>query len=86
MGLYSIRMRGAEGGPHDEGGRHKSGAERIVDEGDLQSVASALIHRALHHSKGKSDFINIRIDAIHDEDIMYVDCFTFYEHKRESVQ
>ena len=30
MGLYSIRMRGAEGGPHEEGGRHISGAERIV--------------------------------------------------------
>lgn len=86
MGLYSIRMRGAEGGPHEEGGRHISGAERIVDEGDLESVASALIHRALHHSKGKSDFINIRIDAIHDEDIMYVDCITIEEHKSESVQ
>ena len=86
MGLYSIRMRGAEGGPHEEGGRHISGAERIVDEGDLQSVASALIHRALHHSKGKSDFINIRIDAIHDEDIMYVDCIAVEEHKSESVQ
>lgn len=86
MCLYSIRMRGAEGGPHEEGGRHISGAERIVDEGDLQSVASALIHRALHHSKGKSDFINIRIDAIHDEDIMYVDCIAIEEHKSESVQ
>ena len=85
MCLYSIRMRGAVGGPHEEGGRHISGAERIVDEGDLQSVASALIHRALHHSKGKSDFINIRIDAIHNEDIMYVDCIAIEEHKSESV-
>lgn len=64
MGLYSIRMRGAEGGPHEEGGRHISGAERIVEESDLESVAVSLIHRALHHSKGKSDFINIRIDAV----------------------
>lgn len=67
MGLYSIRMRGAEGGPHEEGGRHISGAERIVEESDLESVAVSLIHRALHHSKGKSDFINIRIDAVHDK-------------------
>ena len=37
MGLYSIRMRGAEGGPHEEGGRHISGAERIVEESDLES-------------------------------------------------
>ena len=42
MGLYSIRMRGAEGGPHEEGGRHISGAERIVEESDLESVASSL--------------------------------------------
>ncbi len=86
MSLYSIRMRGAEGGPHEEGGRHMSGAERIVEESNLESVASALIHRALHHSKGKSDFINIRIDAIHNEDIMYVDCIAIEEHESESVQ
>ena len=86
MGLYSIRMRGAEGGPHEEGGRHISGAERIVEESDLESVASALIHRALHHSKGKSDFINIRIDAVHDEDIAYVDCIAIDEHQTESVK
>ena len=86
MGLYSIRMRGAEGGPHEEGGRHISGAERIVDESDLESVASSLIHRALHHSKGKSDFINIRIDSVRDEDITYVDCIGIDEHKTESVK
>ena len=81
MGLYSIRMRGAEGGPHEEGGRHISGAERIVEESDLESVAASLIHRALHHSKGKSDFINIRIDAIHDDDITYVNCIAINEHQ-----
>lgn len=85
MGLYSIRMRGAEGGPHEEGGRHISGAERIVEESDLESVAASLIHRALHHSKGKSDFINIRIDAIHDDDITYVNCIAIDEHRSESV-
>ena len=86
MGLYSIRMRGAEGGPHEEGGRHISGAERIVEESDLESVAASLIHRALQHSKGKSDFINIRIDAVHDEDIAYVDCIAIDEHQTESVK
>lgn len=86
MGLYSIRMRGAKGGPHEEGGRHISGAERIVEESDLESVASSLIHRALHHSKGKSDFINIRIDAISDNDITYVDCLDIEEHTTKSIQ
>ena len=32
---YSIRMRSAEGGPHEKGGNHISGAERIVDECEL---------------------------------------------------
>lgn len=86
MGLYSIRMRGAKGGPHEEGGRHISGAERIVEESDLESVASSLIHRALHHSKGKSDFINIRIDAISDNDITYVDCLDIEEHTTKSIE
>lgn len=86
MGLYSIRMRGAEGGPHEEGGRHISGAERIVNECELESVASSLIHRALHHSKGKSDFINIRIDAVSDNDITYVDCLDIEEHTTKSVE
>ena len=30
--LYSIRMRASQGGPHEEGGRHISGAERILPE------------------------------------------------------
>lgn len=28
--LYSVRMRAAQGGPHENGGHHISGAERIV--------------------------------------------------------
>ena len=28
--LYSVRMRAAQGGPHEKGGHHISGAERIV--------------------------------------------------------
>ena len=40
----------------------------------------------MHHSKGKSDFINIRIDAVHDEDIAYVDCIAIDEHQTESVK
>ncbi len=62
------------------------GAERIVEESDLESVAASLIHRALHHSKGKSDFINIRIDAISDNDITYVDCLDIEEHTTKSIQ
>lgn len=30
--LYSVKMRSAQGGPHEQGGRHISGAERILSE------------------------------------------------------
>ena len=40
----------------------------------------------MHHSKGKSDFINIRIDAISDNDITYVDCLDIEEHTTKSIQ
>lgn len=71
---YSIRMRAAQGGPHENGGRHISGAERIVAKDELTSTASELIARALHHSKGEADFIRITVDAIPPETIHYIPC------------
>ncbi len=42
--LYSVRMRAAaQGGPHEKGGHHISGAERIVkleEVGDYSSIVS----------------------------------------------
>ena len=35
--LYSVRMRAAQGGPHEKGGHHISGAERIVKLEDSSS-------------------------------------------------
>ena len=58
MNLYSIKMRGSK--EHN----HISGAESIVSEKDLQNAVSVLIKRALTHSKGKSDFINIKIEEV----------------------
>lgn len=78
--LYSVRMRSAEGGPHEEGGRHISGAERIVTAEELEILTKRLVYRALHHSKGQADFINIRIDAIDPDSIQYVDCLHIEEH------
>ena len=55
--LYSVRMRAAQGGPHENGGHHISGAERIVKLEDVGAIAQTLAKRALHHSKGTADFI-----------------------------
>lgn len=74
--LYSIRMRAAEGGPHEQGGHHISGAERLVTKEELEQISSELVHRALTHSKGCADFIRITIDAIPDETIHRIPCLT----------
>lgn len=71
---YSIRMRAAQGGPHENGGRHISGAERILAKDELAGTAGELVSRALHHSKGEADFIRITVDAIPPESIRYIPC------------
>lgn len=43
--LYSVRMRASAGGPHEEGGRHLSGAERLAGPGELEAVALELLCR-----------------------------------------
>lgn len=63
MELYSIKMRSKK---EDE---HISGAENIVQEKDLEKAVSLLVNRALTHTKGKSDFINIKIEKIESEEL-----------------
>ena len=43
-------------------GEHISGAERIVDERLVPKAVAALAERALAHSKGSPDFINIKVE------------------------
>ena len=83
--LYSVRMRAAQGGPHEKGGHHISGAERIVKLDEVGSIAQSLAERALHHSKGTADFINITVDLIPPEKIRYIDCLKVEEHKTGSI-
>lgn len=81
--LYSIRMRAAEGGPHEQGGHHISGAERLVTKEKLEQISSELVHRALTHSKGCADFIRITIDAIPDEAIHRIPCLTIADEQTD---
>ena len=83
--LYSVRMRAAQGGPHEKGGHHISGAERIVQLEKVGAIAQSLADRALHHSKGTADFINITVDLIPPEKIRYIDCLKVEEHKTSSI-
>lgn len=69
--LFSLKMRASE----NIGGKsvHISGAEKIVSEKQLADYATAMIDRGLHHSKGNADFLNIKIEKVDSEKIIYLD-------------
>lgn len=62
--LYSVRMRAAAGGPHEAGGRHVSGAERIVSRLDLERTVARLVRRAREHPLGAADFIQVTVERL----------------------
>lgn len=62
--LYSIRMRAAQGGPHEEGGLHISGAERIGLFQDLQTIAAELLGKSLSHTRGEADYVQIVVEKL----------------------
>lgn len=70
--LYSVRMRSAQGGAHEAGGRHISGAERIVSRDKIEETANGMCRRAFSHTRGQADFINIVVEKIPDEMIKSV--------------
>ena len=71
MDYYSLKMRASQqvGEGDQKHEQHISGAERIVSRDAVEAVCSAMAHRALTHSKGDPDFINIKIEKIKESDI-----------------
>ena len=69
--LYSIKMRASK--IHNKENKHISGAEKIVFENEIYNISHQLLKRSMEHSKGKPDFINIKIENIAKEDIIYLD-------------
>ena len=70
--MYSIKMRSSKGGPHEEGGKHISGAERILREDEIEEELINVYRRAITHERGKPDFINIKIKKVNEDDIIYI--------------
>ena len=62
--VYSVRMRAAQGAPHEKGGQHISGAERIVSSQQVASTVQQMFSRAQNHALGEPDFINISIERL----------------------
>ncbi len=71
MSIYSLKMRASR---HENGTQeHVSGAEKILRASELTAQMDALLQRALHHAKGKADFINLKIEEIQPDDLQYID-------------
>ena len=66
--LYSVKMRSSLGGSHGVGGRHISGAERIVPEDGLEEQVIAMLRRARTHERGRADFIQVKVEEIEEKD------------------
>jgi 6-carboxyhexanoate--CoA ligase len=79
-------MRAAEGGAHECGGQHISGAERLLREECLEDIAKKMIQRALTHSRGKADFINLTIETVAEEAIKQIPLLPIATHPVDSVQ
>ncbi|MGO8672555.1 MAG: 6-carboxyhexanoate--CoA ligase [Capsulimonadaceae bacterium] len=65
--VSSIRLRSAAGGPHERGGRHLSGAERLVRAAEEEECVLELLRRARSH--GSADFVRITIDRIAESQV-----------------
>ena len=71
MDYYSLKMRASQqvGDGEQKHEQHISGAERIVSRESVEAVCTAMVRRAMTHSKGDPDFINVKIEKIHESDI-----------------
>lgn len=79
MSIYSLKMRASKHtGSIQE---HVSGAEKILPQQELPQQMEALLSRALHHAKGKADFINLKIEAISSESLQYIEALPVSTHE-----
>lgn len=84
--LYSIKMRSSRGGCHGEGGRHISGAERIVSGDELEEAALSMIRRARSHSRGAPDFIQLKVEMVDRADAALCPLLPLYRRKAETPE
>lgn len=78
--LYSIKMRASQKD------RHISGAERIVEKADIDATVGELTTRAVQHSLGCADFINLKIETVSQEDIQYLEALPVSERFADSIE
>lgn len=67
MSLYSIKMRASEGD------KHISGSEKIIWDDQIKQYTDQLVQRGMNHPKGRPDFLNVKIEKLEENDILYLD-------------
>lgn len=79
MKLYSVKMRASKNNSHI------SGAEKIIGKPALAAAVTAMTKRALEHSLGEADFINLKIEAAAKEDITVLPALPVSSCKSDTV-
>lgn len=77
--LYSVKMRASKGSVHGKGGRHISGAERIVPEEALEESVIAMLRRARTHDRGAADFVQVKVEKVQPRSIQYCPLISIYQ-------
>lgn len=66
------------------GEKHISGAERIVNEGEVEKIVLQMLERARNHERGKADFINLKIQEVKEENAVRIPLLNIYSKKSSS--
>lgn len=66
-------MRAAEGASHEQGGRHLSGAERLVPASEVESVSADLVRRALRGGV-PPDFLRLTVERVPRNAVAGIPC------------
>ncbi|MEE6449261.1 6-carboxyhexanoate--CoA ligase [Gottfriedia acidiceleris] len=64
--FFSVRMRASKNGAHENGGTHISGGELISTYDNLTNALNFLVEKALSHTRGKPDFMQIQFELIEE--------------------
>jgi 6-carboxyhexanoate--CoA ligase len=86
MDWYSVRMRAAEGGPHEQGGAHISGGERLVAAEAIEETVQSLVRRALTHEKGRPDFLNVTVEFVPAQDVRELTALPVHRRAADDIE
>ena len=84
MERFSIKMRASK--EMDGKNQHISGAEKIVTKDEVELYCSRLVRRALEHSKGEPDLINLKIEAVDEKELEFLPALPVTTMKTQTVE